>query len=511
MKKWLLISSVLLLSSCKGIGNLSFVNPAYKARKYLNRSLQEYRIAIKNTPGDKKLIEEYVGILTSIKGEVPAKIEFAILLAEIGLPDESETILMESLLKDRETAEKYLASRINEAKSISERIILYQLALKGTPDNGEYWYQLGRLYLGINNIDGGIKALEKAYLNGIKEPELFYYLAKTLFQRGNYKEAELYINEGLKIAGENAEIRQLRYALYVKQKKLQLAKLEKEKIKQLKQKQEKPEEKVSEFLAGITPYEFLYVSKQKQELYICQIDSTGLKILERISCSTGKNKGTKMRKGDQKTPEGTYRLYSRIEGPSLPAKYGIAAYPLNYPNLIDRRLQKDGNGIWLHGTPIERHPYNSDGCVVINDDDMKKLVGHIVPGKTFISIGEEEIKVDYEAFKKGIELVKLWKNGWESLDIEKYISVYDEMFYGGGRDKKQYKAYKEKINKQKKHIKVEISELQMLPYGKTPFGNMLLAFFKQSYSSDNFSSRGYKILYLVERESGWYIIGEEML
>lgn len=55
------------------------------------------------------------------------------------------------------------------------------------------------------------------------------------------------------------------------------------------------------------------------------------------------------------------------------------------------------------------------------------------------------------------------------------------------------------------------SEIHVLPYGKTPLGNMMLAFFKQSYSSDNFSSKGYKILYLVERDSGWYIIGEEMI
>ncbi|MCM8762321.1 MAG: L,D-transpeptidase family protein [Candidatus Omnitrophica bacterium] len=510
MKKVLLIISVLLLTSCRGIENISFFSHAYKARKYLNRSLEEYRIAIKNNPGDKKLIEEYVGILTSIKGEVPAKIEFAIILAEIGLSDESEKILMESLLGDRETTEKYLDSRINEAKSISDRVILYELALKGFPDNGEYWYQLGRLYLGMNNIDGGIKALEKAYINNIKEPELFYYLSNALFQRGNYKEAELYINEGLKIAEDNAELRRLKYALYVKQKKVELAKLEEEKIEQLS-KVEKTKEKVTEVLPGITPYKFFYVSKQKQELYIYEISSTGLKTLATIPCSTGKNKGPKIQKGDERTPNGTYLISSKIEGPSLPTKYGIAAYPLNYPNLIDRRLQRDGDGIWLHGTPIARAPYNSEGCVVVNDSDLHKLMEHIVVRKTFVSIGEEDIKIAYEEFKKAMELLKLWKNGWESLDIEKYIAVYDEMFYSGGRDKKQYKAYKENINKKKKQIKVEISDIQILPYGKTPLGNMMLAFFKQKYFSDNFSSTGYKILYLVERESRWYIIGEEML
>lgn len=501
---------LLLLTSCKGTENFLFFNPAYRARKYLNKSLVEYRLAIKNSPGDKKLIEEYTGILQSIKGEIPAKIEFAILLMEIGLADESERILIETILKDRTTSERYIASRINEAQSITDRILLYEFALKGFPDNGEYWYQLGRLYLGVNNISSGIEALEKAYLNDIKEPQLFYYLANALFQRGNYKEAEYYVEEGLQIAGENVELRRLKQSLYVKQKKTELAKLEEKKIQQLSKKEKKIEQR-GIILPDITPYKFIYVSKNKQLLYVYNMDNSGAKIIETVPCSTGKNAGPKMKQGDERTPDGTYLICSKIEGPSLPAKYGIASYPLNYPNLIDRRLQRDGDGIWLHGTPIARAPYNSEGCIVVSDDDMKKIMDYITVRKTFVSIGEAPLNINYEAIKSVMETLKLWKEGWESLDIEKYMAVYDEMFYSGGRDKKQYKIYKENINRKKKHIKVDISEVQILPYGKTPLGNMMLAFFKQIYSSDNFSSSGYKILYLVERENRWYLIGEEML
>jgi len=501
----------LLLASCSNNSSISLFNPVLRAKRYLNKSLKEYRVAIKKHPGDKKLIEEYTGILKSVKGDVPSKVEFAILLSEMGLKDESEKVLMDALITNRDETERYLASRINEAMPISERILLYEIALKGFPNNGNYWYQLGRLYLGTNNIQAGIQALENAYFNGMREHDLFYYLTQALLQTGEYTKAEGYLNEGIRIAGETVELSRLRYTLYVKQKKTELAKAEQEKIKKMAKKEEVEKEKPSIVLPEIGPYKFLYVSKNKQQLYVYNVEKTGLKVLDTVPCTTGKNKGPKMEKGDARTPEGAYLIISKMDGPSLPPKYGIVAYPLNYPDVIDRRLGKDGDGIWLHGTPIERPPYNSEGCVVVGDNDLKKLMDYITVRKTFVCIGEEPLKVDYRAMEKALETVKQWKDGWESLDIERYIAVYDEMFYSGGRDKKQYKEYKKKINKNKQSIKVEISEIQILPYGNTPLGNMQLAFFKQRYSSNNFSSSGYKFLYLVERNGKWFIIGEEML
>jgi len=31
--------------------------------------------------------------------------------------------------------------------------------------------------------------------------------------------------------------------------------------------------------------------------------------------------------------------------------YGAGAYPVNFPNIWDRRKQRSGHGIWLHGLP----------------------------------------------------------------------------------------------------------------------------------------------------------------
>ena len=49
-----------------------------------------------------------------------------------------------------------------------------------------------------------------------------------------------------------------------------------------------------------------------------------------------------------------YRNGKRLEAVlSLGMIGGDGAFPLNYPNEWDRRLNKTGSGIWLHGTPLE--------------------------------------------------------------------------------------------------------------------------------------------------------------
>lgn len=257
---------------------------------------------------------------------------------------------------------------------------------------------------------------------------------------------------------------------------------------------EKKEEKVvkitkKEKIEGLNPYNFIGVSKEEQKLYIVLFDGYDFKALKEFNCTKGAEKGDKEKRGDKRTPEGAYLLVSKIEPPNIPSKYGIVAFPLSFPNPIDIRLNKDGNGIWFHATPIERPPYNSEGCVVVNDNDMKEIVQFIKPGETFICISKDKIFINFQYLKEIKETVENWKKAWESKDIEQYIRFYDDDFLTGGKNKKEWKLYKEGINRSKKYIKIELSDLQILPYGEKKFGIMAVAFFKQNYVSDNFSSK----------------------
>lgn len=520
-RNFLKIYLIIILVLSKEINSLwLFSNSEEKARKYLKLSLEEYKKAIKENPNNYKLIDEYIKLLTVKLGETEAKIELALLFQEINLNLKVSEILLEISLKDRENALSYIEKRINDSKDIKEKINLYNLAVSLSPQNGKYWFHLGKLLLGINKEKEGIEALEKAYETNFKEISLFYYLAIYYFQRGDYKKSKSYILEGLTL-NDDISLHKILFKIYYLEGNKELMEKEKEKIQSLiamktKEKEKKPPsiEKpiiMKKKIEGINEFYFLGVSKKDQKLYLVKFDGFSYKVEKEFKCTTGKNQGNKEKKGDKRTPEGTYLLVSKIEPPALPPKYGISAYPLNYPNPIDKRLKKDGNGIWLHATPIERPPYNSEGCVVINDNDMKEVSKYIIPGKTLINISKDSSFLNFPYIEEIKNTIENWRKGWESMKIEEYIKFYDDNFMTDGKNKNQWKTYKEKINKSKKFIKVDISDLQILPYGETELGFLSVSFFKQNYLSNNFKSEVRKILYLVKRENNWKIICEETL
>jgi hypothetical protein len=61
--------------------------------------------------------------------------------------------------------------------------------------------------------------------------------------------------------------------------------------------------------------------------------------------------------------------------------FGVGALTLNYPNAIDLMHKRTGSGIWLHGTPsaqYARAPESTDGCVVLSNPEMSRLLN--LPG-----------------------------------------------------------------------------------------------------------------------------------
>ena len=85
----------------------------------------------------------------------------------------------------------------------------------------------------------------------------------------------------------------------------------------------------------------------------------------------------KEREGDLKTPVGVYQIDGYIPGRQLHARYGAGALTTNYPNSLDRFLNRTGYGIWLHGTEpgwINRGPQASEGCLTLSNPDFEQLL-----------------------------------------------------------------------------------------------------------------------------------------
>ena len=229
-------------------------------------------------------------------------------------------------------------------------------------------------------------------------------------------------------------------------------------------------------------------------------------------------KGTgKIFEGDQKTPLGVYFVTRFIESDVLPDLYGDGAFPLNYPNIWDRRNGRTGTGIWLHGTPSEifsRPPEDSDGCVIISNDDLKSLAPYVdVGGQTTPVILAREIKWEtkdewQKRQKDFYSYLEQWRIDWESRDAELYLSHYSKDYEGLGKNYESWARHKRRVNPSKRFIKVNLDNTSIFVYpnGTAP---IMVITFMQNYSSDSFNRAYRKRQYWkMEEDGNWRIIFE---
>jgi len=255
----------------------------------------------------------------------------------------------------------------------------------------------------------------------------------------------------------------------------------------------------------------LLCEKSSKMLHLIRSEPGGLFIIKSFSCMVGSNNGDKREVGDLATPEGIYFLVSFLS--SLPEKYGIGAFPLNYLNLLDQKEGKKGSGIWLHGFPdhMER-PLSSEGCVVVRDEDLKELMKLIKIGDTPLVIVDtiryQSPEKQQRVFQGLAQFLQDWKGAWESLDTEKYLSYYSRDFVNSeGMNYERFKAHKERVNQSKRFIKLHIESRSFLLSQKDG-GSIAVLRINQDYASDNFKSTTRKTLYLREEQGQWKIIGD---
>lgn len=233
--------------------------------------------------------------------------------------------------------------------------------------------------------------------------------------------------------------------------------------------------------------------------------------------STGKKTGNKQTRGDLRTPEGVYFVTSWIPDEKLPAKYGVGAFPVNYPNELDRKQGKTGNGIWLHGTDpafYSRPPLDSEGCVVLPNIDLRDLKSEIKPGETPVIITEEVNWLKPQDWQQQrleiLAALEQWRRDWESMDIAKYLSHYSADFWSGVYTYDSWASRKRAIIRHKTYQRVNLSDIALFAYPKkqnqqTP---LVVARFRQQYKSNNYSGDIHKRVYLRKDGTQWRILYE---
>ena len=260
----------------------------------------------------------------------------------------------------------------------------------------------------------------------------------------------------------------------------------------------------------------LLMDSEKSRLYVFRNVEGAPQLVADFYITVGKKGVEKEREGDQRTPLGVYHIESVVAKERLTDFYGPGAFALNFPNEWDKRLGKTGSGIWLHGTPsttYSRPPLASDGCMVLTNDDFLKISKYIDIGTTPIIIMP---RIDWQAPEKWLDsraafssALNSWKQDWESLNTDRYLSHYSTQFSIDGKGIDEWAVKKRRINTSKSFVKVEIGNLSVFEYALSPtMPPMMIVTFDQDYKSNNSNNHMKKRQYWQREGAGWKIIYE---
>ncbi|MES1983267.1 MAG: L,D-transpeptidase family protein [Pseudomonadota bacterium] len=256
----------------------------------------------------------------------------------------------------------------------------------------------------------------------------------------------------------------------------------------------------------------IVVDTSKSTLYLYQNVDGQPRYVTDFYISTGKKEGEKLAEGDQKTPLGVYFVKGSLPKNKLTDFYGSGAFPLSYPNEWDRKQNRDGHGIWLHGTPsatYSRPPRASNGCVVLSNEDLVSLSKILQIGVTPVIITSQMDWSNEQNDEERASLLKeieQWRSDWASLDTDTYLKHYANDFSSGDANFSAWARQKKQVNSAKTWIKVNLSDISVFAYPNQ--SDMAVVNFEQDYSSSNLSNRMKKRQYWMKRNDRWQIIYE---
>lgn len=195
-----------------------------------------------------------------------------------------------------------------------------------------------------------------------------------------------------------------------------------------------------------------------------------LKLLGDFYISVGLSGIEKSVEGDKRTPLGVYYITSNLNPDNLPDLYGVGALPINYPNPLDIQRGKTGSGIWLHGTPREqfvRAPLASDGCVVLSNPDLEKLLSTVQIRTTPVVIAPKlewvqpaDQDADRRAFESALES---WRVAKSQGQLDQLKSLYSQRFQNAGKEPGQWWSRQASEMRDSKGLReVQLKDVSML-------------------------------------------------
>ena len=259
----------------------------------------------------------------------------------------------------------------------------------------------------------------------------------------------------------------------------------------------------------------IYVDTNKSRLYLFEIrDHTLIKIFDEYA-SIGKNGSGKNFEGDKKTPLGVYTLGEKITQP-LSDFYGEGAFPIDYPNVYDKLLNKTGHGIWIHGTPKDtysRAPKSSDGCIVISNENFNTLESNLKNKQTKVILS----KLSYDQYFNAennidkhnnfMSYFESWISNWTLKNYSEYIAFYDANAKYNSKAFEIWSSKKKKVFENTNDIQIAIDNLTIIDYPEDE-EHVKYVEFTQTYNSDLLKQTSQKKQIWRKFNNEWKIISE---
>jgi len=259
----------------------------------------------------------------------------------------------------------------------------------------------------------------------------------------------------------------------------------------------------------------IYVDTNKSRLYLFEIrDHTLIKIFDEYA-SIGKNGSGKNFEGDKKTPLGVYTLGEKITQP-LSDFYGEGAFPIDYPNVYDKLLNKTGHGIWIHGTPKDtysRAPKSSDGCIVISNENFNSLESILKNKQTKVILS----KLSYDQYFNAennidkhnnfMSYFESWISNWTLKNYSEYIAFYDANAKYNSKVFEIWSSKKKKVFENTNDIQIAIDNLTIIDYPEEE-EHVKYVEFTQTYNSDLLKQTSQKKQIWRKFNNEWKIISE---
>lgn len=259
--------------------------------------------------------------------------------------------------------------------------------------------------------------------------------------------------------------------------------------------------------------EVLVVDSRASRLYVFRPQGSEWRLASDHYVTIGQKGSDKKVEGDFRTPLGAYFLTRRIDDAQLEDYYGLAAWPLDYPNEWDLLQGRSGSGIWIHGTPkgtYSRPPRASSGCVVLTNPELGNLEAGFLPKATPILVSDTIEWVSSAAVEQRkdalVDALGSWKKDWISNDMDRYLSHYSAEFRFGKGGVVEWERDKRRIAQGKTWIKLELSDVSIL--GVPGEADLVQVDLLQDYSSNNLSNVSRKRLYWRLEEGSWRIVWE---